>query len=90
MLPIYISYRPRDAQIVERIAQRIILSLGRHMLQMNPSKSCPSNMKLDYHIDSMMHSSETILIVIGKEWAGIDDYGRFRLSTADIPRKSVV
>jgi hypothetical protein len=33
----------------------------------------------------MMHSSETVLIVIGEEWAGIDEFGRFRLSSADIP-----
>lgn len=85
MPPIYISYRSRDAQVVERIAQRISVAFGPHMLQMNPTKSCPSDLKLDYHIDSMMHASETILIVIGHEWSGIDEYGRFRLSSADIP-----
>jgi hypothetical protein len=85
MPSIYISYRPRDANIVEQIAQRILLSLGRHSLQMNPRKSCPTKLKLDYHIESMMHSSEIVLIVIGEEWAGIDEFGRFRLSSADIP-----
>ena len=85
MRPIYISYRPKDANIVERIAQRIMLCLGEHALNMNPTKSCPGNVKLDHHIESMMHSSERILIVIGQDWAGIDEYGRFRPSSADVP-----
>lgn len=85
MRPIYISYRPKDATIVERIAHRIMLSFGEHALNMNPTKSCPGDLKLDYHIETMMHSSEQILIVIGQDWAGVDEYGRFRLSSADIP-----
>lgn len=85
MRPIYISYRPKDAAIVERIAHRIMLSFGEYGLNMNPTKSCPGDLKLDYHIETMMHSSEKILIVIGQDWAGLDEYGRFRLSSADIP-----
>lgn len=85
MPPIYIAYRTGDADIVERIAQAIIVSFGAHTLQMNPTLDWPSNLKLDYHIESMMYGSDTILIVIGKEWAGLDEYGRFRLSSADIP-----
>lgn len=85
MPPIYISYRSRDAEVVEQIAQRISLSFGPHMVQINPTHSCPTDLKLDYHIESMMLACETILIVIGPEWSGIDEYGRFRLSSADIP-----
>lgn len=85
MRPIYISYRPKDAETVELIAQRIMLCFGEHALQMNPTMSCPSNDRLDYHIESMMDGSEIILIVIGQDWSGLDEFGRFRLSSADVP-----
>jgi len=85
MRPLYISYRPTDAVVVERIVTRVLQSHGSHTVLMNPLATCPETVRLDRYIEQMIYSSESILIVIGPDWSGIDEFGRFKLSTADVP-----
>lgn len=85
MSQIYISYRIEDAPIVNRIVRRCLQTYGIYSVVMNPQASYSENASLNHHIDNLMFSVETILLIAGRNWAGIDEYGRFRLSSADMP-----
>ena len=85
MPPIYISYRPTNADIVEQIVRRCFQTYGKHSVLMNPQDSLPSDMRLENHIDNMIHAASTVLLVAGRDWSGLDKFGRFKLSSADIP-----
>lgn len=85
MPPIYISYRPQDADIVESIIRRARQTYGLYSTIVHPEKSFREDMRLDQHIDNLIHSASTVLIVIGQDWAGLDEYGRYKLSSADMP-----
>jgi hypothetical protein len=85
MSQIYISYRVEDAPIVKRIVRRCLQTHGIYSVVMNPQNSYSENNSLNNHIDNLMFNVETILLVAGRNWAGIDEFGRFRLSSADIP-----
>ncbi|MDQ7027404.1 MAG: TIR domain-containing protein [Anaerolineae bacterium] len=82
---IYISYRIEDANIVRQIVRRCLQTYGNYSVIANPQASLPPNIALKQHIDNLMFSTQSILLVIGPDWAGIDKYGRFKLSSADIP-----
>ena len=85
MSQIYISYRVEDANAVEQIVRRCLQTYGLYSVVMNPEDSCPSMTRLSNHIDNLMAACKTILLVAGRGWAGIDEFGRFKLSSADIP-----
>jgi len=85
MPPVYISYRSSDADAVQRIVTRCLQTYGPHSLILHPEDSCPEDTRIERHIDDMIHTASTVLLVIGPNWAGIDEFGRFKLSSADIP-----
>lgn len=90
MPPIYISYRPVDAPTVEQIVRRCLQTYGQYSVIMNPQQSLPPDTRLETHVDNLIHASSTVLLIVGNEWAGIDQFGRFRLSTADVPIHSEI
>lgn len=90
MPPVYISYRPEDALIVEQIVQRCVQTYGRYSVILHPVESCLPDIRLEQHVDNLISGSSTVLIVIGQHWAGLDRFGRFRLSTADVPIRAEV
>lgn len=85
MTRVYISYRSSDAPVVRHIYRRAVLALSSRSVLLNPEDSLPASMALEDYIDSMMRTCDAALIVIGPSWAGIDEYGRFLLSSADVP-----
>lgn len=85
MPPIYIAYRPNDADVTEQIIRRCIQTYGVHSVIVNPTDSITPETSLKHHVDNLMHAASTILIIVGQDWAGIDEYGRFKLSSADLP-----
>ena len=85
MARVYISYRVQDANVVRRIIRRCLQSYGVYSVTMNPQETCPSDMTLTQHIDNLMFDVDTIFLVVGKDWAGLDEFGRFKLSSADSP-----
>lgn len=85
MPPIYISYRPSDATVVQRIVTRAYQTYGSYSVVMNPEQKRPDRETIDQRVDYLIYSCSTILIVIGPDWTGLDEFGRFKLSTADVP-----
>jgi hypothetical protein len=85
MARVYISYRVGDANVVRRIIRRCQQSYGIYSVILNPQDSHPSNMSLTQHIDNLMFGVDTIFLVVGNDWAGLDEFGRFKLSSADTP-----
>ncbi|MCA9911920.1 MAG: toll/interleukin-1 receptor domain-containing protein [Anaerolineae bacterium] len=85
MPPVYISYRSNDAAVVQRIVTRCLQTYGPYSVILHPEDSQPDNTRLEIHIDNLIHTASTVLLVIGKDWAGLDEFGRFKLSTADVP-----
>jgi hypothetical protein len=85
MARVYISYRVQDANVVRRIIRRCLQSYGIYSIALNPQATCPSDMTLTQHIDNLMFDVDMILLVVGKDWAGLDEFGRFKLSSADSP-----
>lgn len=90
MLPIYVSYRPQDAESAAHIIRRCRQVNGQFSVQHDPLRSCPSDTRIEQHVDDLIAACRQILIVIGREWAGLDEYGRYQLSTADIPTRAEV
>lgn len=85
MRPIYISYRLQDRDVVERLVTRALQSYGAYSVLMNPLDSKPDQEPIEPHVEMMMSGCRQALIVVGSDWAGLDEYGRFKLSTADVP-----
>jgi TIR domain len=85
MARVYISYRVQDSNIVKRIIRRCLQSCGIYSVIMNPEATCPADSTLIQHIDNLMFGVDTILLIVGKDWAGLDEFGRFKLSSADTP-----
>jgi hypothetical protein len=85
MSQIYISYRIEDAPVVKRIVRRCLQTYGIHSVVMNPQASGSEDISLNNHIDNLMFNVATVLLIAGRGWAGIDEYGRFKLSSADMP-----
>jgi hypothetical protein len=85
MAQIYISYRVEDSNIVEKIIRRSLQTYGIYSLIMNPEMTCPWDTTLYKHIDNLMFNAASILLIVAPGWAGIDEFGRFKLSSADIP-----
>jgi len=90
MPPIYISYRPQDAAITEKIIHRCLQTYGAYSVIVNPQASKLDDVRIENHIDNLIAAASTVLIVIGRDWSGIDQFGRFRLSLADIPVRAEV
>jgi hypothetical protein len=85
MPPVYISYRSSDANAVQRIVTRCLQTYGPYSVILHPEDTCPDDTRIEMHIDNLIHTASTVLLVIGPDWAGLDEFGRFKLSTADVP-----
>ncbi len=85
MPPVYISYRSSDADVVQRIVTRCYQTYGPYSVILHPEDTCPDDTRIEMHIDNLIHTASTVLLVIGPDWAGLDGFGRFKLSTADVP-----
>lgn len=85
MSRIYISYRIQDSNIVKQIVRRCLQTYGIHSVIANPQESCPPETSLKQHIDNLMFTTQSVLLVVGPDWSGIDEFGRFKLSSADLP-----
>lgn len=85
MPPVYISYRSDDAAVVQRIVTRCLQTYGSYSVILHPEDTQPDDTRLEMHIDNLIYTASTVLLVIGKDWAGLDEFGRFKLSTADVP-----
>jgi hypothetical protein len=85
MSQIYISYRVEDAPVVKRIVERCLQTYGIYSVIMNPLASGSDDISLKNHIDNLMFNVDSILLIVGHDWAGIDEFGRFKLSSADLP-----
>ncbi len=85
MTRVYISYRSSDATVVRQLYRRAALAYGSRNVLLNPEDSVPLNTPLESYIDNIVSGCHVVLVVIGPNWAGIDEYGRFLLSSADVP-----
>lgn len=85
MSRLYLSFREKDAPIARELAHRWRIKNGPHSVVTEPLKNKPDELALGTHIETMMLHVRHIWIVIGPQWAGIDEFGRYRLSTADVP-----
>ncbi len=85
MPPVYISYRSNDAAVVQQIVTRCLQTYGSYSVILHPEDTKPDDTRLEIHIDNLIHTASTVLLVVGNEWAGLDEFGRFKLSTADVP-----
>lgn len=85
MRPIYLSHRPQDEAVAERIVTRALQSYGPYSVTRHPLKNKPDSEPIERHVETIMIGCRKAIILIGQEWAGLDQYGRFRLSTADVP-----
>lgn len=85
MTRVYISYRSSDAAVVRQIYRRAVLAYGNRNVLLNPEDTVPLNTPLENYIENIISGCHVVLIVIGPQWAGIDEYGRFLLSSADVP-----
>lgn len=90
MLPVYLSYRPQDASSAARIIRRCDQVYGEYSVQHNPLRSCPTGTRIEQHAENLIASCRMVVILIGRKWAGLDEYGRYRLSTADVPVRAEV
>ncbi|MCA9893747.1 MAG: hypothetical protein KC615_12245 [Anaerolineae bacterium] len=87
---LYLCYRNQDSAVADVIAGRWRIKHGRHSVVIDPLRDKPDNISLLMHIETKMLHADAIWILIGQQWSGIDEYGRYRLSTADIPIHSEV
>lgn len=85
MTRIYIAYRSDDAAIAQQIYDRAILTHGVANVLMNPEANPDYEDRLVEYIDNLVGGCTIIVLVIGPSWTGVDEYGRFRLSAADMP-----
>jgi hypothetical protein len=90
MLPVYLSYRTQDAHYATRIIERCHQVYGLYSVQHDPLRSCPTGTRIERHVENLIAACRQVIIVIGKDWAGLDEYGRYRLSTADMPVRAEV
>ena len=90
MARVYISYRVQDANVVRCILRRCQQSYGTYSVTMNPQDTHPSDISLSQHIDNLMFGVDRILLIVGNDWAGLDEFGRFKLSSADTPIREEV
>lgn len=81
---IYISYRTSDSQIVHHIYERAIQTHGYDNVVIHPEDSLPLHMPITTWVDSLINGCHYILIVIGPDWTGLDQFGRYKLSEGDV------
>ncbi|QPC83252.1 hypothetical protein G4Y79_02425 [Phototrophicus methaneseepsis] len=85
MSRLYLSFRQSDVEIAREIAHRWRIKNGPYSVVTQPLKNKPDELSLAQHIETMMLHVGQIWLVVGPQWAGIDEFGRYRLSTADVP-----
>lgn len=82
---IYLCYRSSDDAVVNQIYARCVQALGRRRVLIDPEDSLPLDVSLEDHINKLIFGCQHILIIVGPNWTGLDEYGRYRLSTSDVP-----
>lgn len=85
MSRLYLCYRDQDSPIANLIIDRWRVKNGKHSVVTDPLHDKPDDISLAMHVETKMLHVDAIWIVIGRQWTGVDEYGRYRLSTADIP-----
>ena len=85
MSRLYLCYRDQDSPIANLIIGRWRVKNGKHSVVIDPLHDKPDDISLAMHVETKMLHVDAIWIVIGRQWTGVDEYGRYRLSTADIP-----
>lgn len=82
---LYLSFRERDRATARIVARRWRIVYGRFNVIMDAQNDRPERYAIERHIEDLMSDATHVFIVIGQQWSGLDDYGRYRLSTADVP-----
>ncbi|MAU09914.1 MAG: hypothetical protein CL607_08855 [Anaerolineaceae bacterium] len=85
MSRLYLCYRDQDSPIANVIIDRWRVRHGQHSVVNDALYDKPDEISLGMHIETKMLHVDAVWILIGRQWSGIDEYGRYRLSTADIP-----
>lgn len=85
MTRVYISYRTEDMNVVRQIYLRAAAAYGARNVILHPESRIPLDTPLDAYILNLMDNCKAIFLVIGKSWTGVDEFGRFLLSSADVP-----
>lgn len=85
MRPIYVSFRPQNRAVWQRIKQRAHKRYGRHSVLTSTSMPKADRDPIELHVEMILSACRKLVIIIGRDWAGLDEFGRFRLSTADVP-----
>lgn len=85
MSRLYLCYRDQDSPIANVIIDRWRVRHGQHSVVNDALRDKPDEISLEMHVETKMLHVDAVWILIGRQWSGIDEYGRYRLSTADIP-----
>lgn len=82
---VYISYRPGNRASATRVITRAMQTYGTKNVVFDPMKRLFPEDNPGPLIENLISGCKAVLILIGPEWSGIDEYGRYRLSEADRP-----
>ena len=86
---IYISYRSTDEAIALAIYERAMQTHGATNVLINPENTIPRNMPVTDWVDALINGCHYIIIVIGQDWTGVDDFGVFKLTDGDMVYEEV-
>jgi hypothetical protein len=58
---------------------------GRDSLMDEQDLMLKGDVLLEDVIENLIDSCQVVLLIVGKSWSGVDEFGRFLLSSADVP-----